>query len=198
MKHRLSSVITAAIVAVLSPLPGCSDNPEDNGAGGAGGTGAGSTTTSGVTSSTAGSSGSGGTDPTGSTSTSSSGGGDGGSTGSGDELPATLETLKQVIDLAPCAGAECHNGGMNPLQLPLDDDDKLYTNLTTRISVACGNIPVVNPGKPEESALIKILKGPCGQTLRMPVGCVEDTDPNCVPPSYMEAITKWIADGAQR
>ncbi|KYF96887.1 hypothetical protein BE20_58875 [Sorangium cellulosum] len=102
--------------------------------------------------------------------------------------------MKFVIENASCFGAGCHNDEMNPLNLKVDAE--LRTRLTTHVSKNCGNIPVVNPGKPEESALIKILEGPCGETMRMPLGCVNDGDANCVPPSYIEALSQWIADGA--
>jgi hypothetical protein len=99
-----------------------------------------------------------------------------------------------VITQAPCFGAGCHNDDQNPLNLRVDDD--LYTRLTTRISANCGNIPIVNPGQPDESALIKILEGPCGPTPRMPLGCVDDQDATCIPPDYIAAIEQWIAMGA--
>jgi hypothetical protein len=77
-------------------------------------------------------------------------------------------------------------------------DDQLHMRLTTRISANCGNIPVVNPSKPQESALVKILKGPCGTTPRMPVGCVNDGDGGCIPDDYIIAIEQWIANGAPK
>jgi len=79
----------------------------------------------------------------------------------------------------------------NPLSL--QDDANLYTNLTTHISQACGNIPVVNPCKPDESALIKLLQGPCGTTPRMPYQCAGD---GCIPANYIAAVSQWIANGA--
>ena len=38
-------------------------------------------------------------------------------------------------------------------------------------------------GSPQDSALVKLLKGPCGETERMPYNkCFEDTDEGCVRP----------------
>lgn len=179
MKYRSSSFIAAAIVAVLSPLAGCSDTPDDTGAGGAGGGGGSDSSVS---------SGS----PAGSTSSSTSG--VGGSTGSGNEIPPTFATVQFVIQSASCFGAGCHNDEMNPLDLQLNEE--LHTRLTTHISKNCGDLPIVNPGKPDESAFIKILKGPCGATPRMPIECVNDGDAKCVPNEYIDAIAQWIADGA--
>lgn len=133
----------------------------------------------------------------------STGGGDGGQTtggsdsgvsDSGSTVPATFDTLKFVITQVTCFGAGCHNDDQNPLNLRVDD--QLRTRLTSHISKNCGNLPVVNPGKPQESALLKILKGPCGPTARMPLGCVNDDDAMCVPADYIAAITQWIALGA--
>ena len=67
--------------------------------------------------------------------------------------------------VSACASAPCHGaGGMAPPVNPLtlQQDANLYTNMMTYVSHACGDIPLVNPGKPDESALIKILTGPCG------------------------------------
>jgi hypothetical protein len=113
---------------------------------------------------------------------------------SGSAIAATFDTLKFIITQTTCFGAGCHNDDQNPLNLRLDD--QLRTRLTTHISKNCGNIPIVNPGKPQESALLKILKGPCGPTARMPLGCVSDDDATCIPADYMAAITQWIALGA--
>jgi hypothetical protein len=84
-----------------------------------------------------------------------------------------------------------------PLALPPNDDQLLYTNLTSYISTACGNIKLVSPGDPAQSALPKILTGPCGMTPRMPYMCT-DKDGNCIPGEYVAAITRWIANGAPK
>ncbi|WP_437603933.1 hypothetical protein [Sorangium sp. So ce590] len=186
MKPRLSSFIAAAIIAILSPLPGCAETPDDTGGGGTGGSDPGSTSASGSTSSGVGAGGSGGA---GSTSASTGGGG---STGSGSEIEPTFETVKFVIENVTCFGAGCHNDDMNPLDLMINEE--LHTTITSHMSKNCG--PLVNLGNPQESALVKVLKGPCGSTPRMPLECVNDEDQACVPPDYIEAITQWIADGA--
>ena len=122
------------------------------------------------------------------------GGGWSGGTPGGDSVPATFETFKSVINQAPCLGAGCHNDDQNPLNLRVDD--QLYSRITARVSANCGNLPVVNPGKPQESALVRILQGPCGPTPRMPLGCVGDQDGSCIPAEYLAAIEAWIALGA--
>jgi len=101
-----------------------------------------------------------------------------------------------------CSAAPCHGvNGMappgRPLALPSNDDQLLYTNLTSYISTACGNIRLVNPCNPAASALPRILTGPCGMTPRMPYMC-SGPDGNCVPDEYIAAITQWIANGAPR
>ncbi|WP_437731322.1 hypothetical protein [Sorangium sp. So ce1335] len=186
MKLRLSSFIAAAIVAILSPLAGCSDNPDDTGVGGAGGSDGSGGSGGGVTSV--------GTTGSTSASTSATSGTGGGSTGTGNEIAPTFATVKSVIQMASCFGAGCHNDEMNPLDLQIDEE--LRARMVSHISEACGGIPIVNPGKPEESALIKILKGPCGDTPRMPIECVNEGDAKCVPDDYIQAMAQWIADGA--
>ncbi|WP_437302951.1 hypothetical protein [Sorangium sp. So ce388] len=188
MELRLSSFIAVAFVAILSPLAGCSDTPDDTGDGGGGGAGgseAGSTSASASTSSA------GGSGVTGSTSVSTSGAG--GSTGSGSGVEPTFETVKFVIENVTCFGAGCHNDDMNRLDLQVDGE--LHARLTSHITEDCG--PLVDTSNPQESALIKVLKGPCGSTPRMPLECINDGDAKCVPADYIEAMTQWIADGAQ-
>ena len=95
-----------------------------------------------------------------------------------------------------CISASCHAAGGtappdNPLSLSIDDN--LYTRLTTHISKNCGNVPVVNPGHPDQSALIKVLKEGCDPTPRMPYQCSGD---GCIPDDYIAAVAQWIADCA--
>ena len=109
-------------------------------------------------------------------------------------MEPSFGTLKFIINAAPCFGAGCHNDEQNPLDLRVDD--QLYARITSHVSTNCGSLPVVNPGMPQQSALIKILQGPCGMTPRMPLGCVEDQDATCIPADYIAALEQWIASGA--
>jgi hypothetical protein len=124
----------------------------------------------------------------------------GGSTDGGSAIPPTFETVKTVLRgggaVMPCSSAACHAVGsmappVNPLVLQNNAD--LYANMTSYVSKACGNMKLVNPGKPNESALIKILTGPCGMTPRMPYGCSTDA---CIPDAYVAALSQWIASCA--
>jgi hypothetical protein len=96
----------------------------------------------------------------------------------------------------PCAAAPCHAaGGMAPPGNPLtlQDTPALYANLTSYVAQDCGNIKLVTPGKPEDSALLKILRGPCGVVPRMPYMCSGDA---CIPDDYIAALSQWIANCA--
>lgn len=118
------------------------------------------------------------------------GGGSGGSGGAG--LAPTFATVKSIIQMS-CFGGLCHDLPENPLQLKVDD--KLYTTLTTHMTETCGI--VVKPGMPQDSALVKLLKGPCNGTDRMPFNmCFNDGDEGCVSPEEIAAIEQWIASGA--
>jgi hypothetical protein len=116
-------------------------------------------------------------------------------------IPPTFETLKLVLTGThpPCNAADCHGpGGPNKLQYWVKDDDKLYDTITHHVSIDCGNIPVVTPGHPERSALVKVLKGPCSTKVpQMPNGCTPEAN-NCLPPEYVAAIERWIALGAPK
>ena len=161
---------------ICSALLGCSSHLDDpGGAGGAAGL--------------AGSRGSGGASCTPS--------GTGGSSGS---IPPTFATVKLVLGgggaITPCAAAPCHAvGGMAPPANPLtlQDTPALYANLTSYVAKDCGNMKLISPGKPEESALLQILKGPCGAVPRMPYMC---SDQACIPDDYIAALSQWIANCA--
>jgi hypothetical protein len=104
----------------------------------------------------------------------------------------SFNTLKSIIPMS-CFGGLCHDLPENPLQLKLDD--KLYATLTSHVTEHCG--PVIKPGSPQDSAIIKLLKGPCGETDRMPFGkCFQDGDEGCISPDNIAALEKWIANGA--
>lgn len=114
--------------------------------------------------------------------------------------PATFDTVKMAMSdhgsVSACASAPCHGaGGMAPPVNPLNlqQDASLYANMMNYTSHACGDIPLVNPGKPDQSALIKILVGPCGSTIRMPFGCSGD---QCLSDAEIAAISQWIANCA--
>jgi len=131
--------------------------------------------------------------------------GSGGAAGSGGTGPAggaagapalqpTFEGMKTVIQ-AGCFGGLCHDLAEHPLKLKLDD--ALYGTLTTYTTEHCG--PLVKIGSPQESALVKLLKGPCGETERMPYGkCNQDGDEGCIPPATIAVIEQWIASGAPK
>ena len=101
-----------------------------------------------------------------------------------------------------CSAAPCHGvNGMappdRPLELPPNNDQQLYMNLTTYVSKACNDTKLVTPGNPAQSALVTILKGPCGVTPRMPYGCSAEAG-DCIPDEYIAAVAQWITNGAPR
>jgi hypothetical protein len=182
---------TGSGLALLLALGACSSEVETPSAsGGMAGTGttvAGAS--AGVPAATAGTtSGAGG-------SSSGGGGGAAGSAGSGGSAPQpTFEGVKIMIQ-GSCFGGLCHDLAEHKLKLKLDD--ALYTTLTTYSTKNCG--PLVKIGSPQESALIKLLKGPCGETERMPYGkCFQDGDEGCVSPATIAALEQWVMSGAPK
>jgi len=116
-------------------------------------------------------------------------------------IPPTFATLRFVLTgtMPPCNAADCHGpGGPNRLQYPVKEPARLYEVLTHHVSVECGNIPVVTPGDPRKSALMKVLRGPCSDKVpQMPNGCRPEQG-NCVPENYVAAIERWITLGAPK
>jgi len=176
MKHRTSKLALALALSVSAPLTGCAgsinDTPDGGGKGGSGGGGGSAVCVpSGGTSNDAG-------------------------------IDPSFATVKLVLSgggpIQPCAAAPCHAvGGMAPpppeMPLTLQDNAQLYTNMTSYVAAGCGNMKLIEPGKPEQSALISILSGPCGNVPRMPYQCADD---GCIPPEYIAAISQWIANCA--
>ena len=116
--------------------------------------------------------------------------------------PATFATVRAAFmgegAITSCASAPCHaTGSMEPppprIPLTLQNDSNLYHNVMSYTSANCGNVPLVNPGKPEESGLVKILSGPCVSTFQMPFGC---TGEQCFAADTIAAISAWIANCA--
>lgn len=126
----------------------------------------------------------------------SAGSGTGGSAG-GENYRPTLQTFRDFV-FPQCTGGLCHDlGPEHPFYFK--NDSTLYTALTTHFSMNC-NMPVITKGDPANSALIKLLKEPCGQTPRMPLDKCFDTDPQdseyCVKPPLLAALEEWIRRGA--
>jgi hypothetical protein len=121
----------------------------------------------------------------------------------GTPIMPTFCNFKWVmLNINPqCGGASpCHGvggGGLNPLEMPMKDDGALMRVLESTMSPDCGNIPIIKPGDPANSAMVKVLAGPCSTTVpQMPYGC-DPTSNNCVPADYQKAISDWIAGGAK-
>jgi hypothetical protein len=118
----------------------------------------------------------------------------------GETPPATFATVKSLLEgtlgAYGCTGVDCHREGSThtPMQLPLGDT--LYTTLTTHVSAECCNLKVVEPGYPARSALIRALKGSCGDVAQMPNHCIPGPEGDCLPSNYVEAIEQWVAAGA--
>jgi hypothetical protein len=204
MKLRASSFDAARAAAILCVV-GCSTTgPIEPGAGGS----AGAATAGGTAGQSSGGTGTG-------VGGSSGAGTAGASTGaagatnvdcaaySGTPIQATFCNFKWVmISINPqCGGAApCHGvggGGINPLEMPMHDDGALMRVLESTVSPDCGNIPIITPGDPSKSAMVKVLAGPCSTTVpQMPYGC-DPSSNNCVPADYQKAISDWIAAGAK-
>lgn len=179
-----------------------------NNAGGSGGSTARSNSASGGTWSTrSGSggntrgSGAGGTTSLGSASTTTGGV----STKTTNDIAPTFETVKTILteNVTSCVGSDCHGGHQGRLDLRVNEG--LLGRLTSSSSDLCG-MPIVDPGQPNNSALVKLLREGCGDVgancrvgteciPRMPIGCTEGTD--CIPEEYIKAVEQWIQDGAE-
>lgn len=119
-------------------------------------------------------------------------------------LPRTYEAVLQCVFKPGCQSSICH-GGEVPLLLidtwenfPRREDHSPYDTLAeTLLNYTvdhCSGSPLVDPGHPENSAIVKALGRQCDDPeWGMPDGC--STTP-CVPQEYIDFIAEWIAAGA--
>ena len=107
-----------------------------------------------------------------------------------------FETVRLMFEAAQCSGSNCHYGGKNHFQMG-KSADQLYTYMMSFKTLQCGKL--IDTANPAQSALVRYLRGPCGEIERMPsYKCFDDGDEQCVPEYYIQAIEQWIADGAPR
>lgn len=121
-----------------------------------------------------------------------------------ETLPRTYAAVRECVFEAGCASSICHAGEV-PLLLidtwegfPRRADHTQWDTLTETLLnhhvTHCANSPLVDPGHPENSAIIKALGRQCDDPeWGMPDGC--STTP-CVPQIYIDFIAEWIAQGA--
>lgn len=201
------------VLASLSACTGQLEPPTDGSGGalpGSGGAASGGVTSSGGAASggaATGGSSSGGAATGGVTSSGGSSSGGAGTGGDGEVdysmVPdgPTFMFFKKLVTLwnpNNCLGADCHGG--TPAHVSFVTDEGLYDRLLNTESENCLDessmpMPLVVPGDPQASALIKILKEPCGNAGRMPGGeCIEGSD--CLNAEYVQFLEEWISNGA--
>ena len=130
-------------------------------------------------------------------------GGAGGSGGAGGEPVAATPTF--VADVGPmlkqsCAFQSCHGGGSGGFNLPATDLQTMYALVVGQASRTLSGMPLVDPGKPENSFLLtkvegrqneldaRCVGGRCGGP--MPEGA------GLLPEEKRATLRAWIAAGA--
>lgn len=110
-------------------------------------------------------------------------------TPSGNEI--TLTQLQQNIFGAICTN--CHTGATAPRGLRLDSEENSYAFLVSHSADEIPTLMRVNPGKPDESYLIKKLEGAADIVgARMPLGGPYLSQ------EQIDQVRSWIANGAPR
>lgn len=89
----------------------------------------------------------------------------------------------------------CHVGPGTCSHAPdlQNDQGQLYETLTTWTSPKCGDRKLVDPGNPDNSAIVLSMEAECGDLLRMPYGCSVE---GCQADPYLPDLRQWILDGA--
>jgi hypothetical protein len=123
--------------------------------------------------------------------TSSSKGNSSASSSSASENAVTLAQLQQNIFGAICTN--CHTGANAPRGLRLDSEENSYAFLVNRSADEIPTLMRVNPGKPDDSYLIKKLEGSADIVgARMPLGGPYLSQ------EQIDQVRSWIANGAPR
>jgi mono/diheme cytochrome c family protein len=113
------------------------------------------------------------------------------SSSSTSENGVTLAQLQQTIFGAVCTN--CHTGANAPRGLRLDSDENSYAFLVNRAADEIPTLMRVNPGKPDDSYLIKKLEGTADIVgARMPLGGPYLSQ------EQINQVRSWIANGAPR
>lgn len=113
------------------------------------------------------------------------------SSSSAPENAVTLAQLQQNIFGAICTN--CHTGANAPRGLRLDSEENSYAFLVNRTADEIPNLMRVNPGKPDDSYLIKKLEGSADIVgARMPLGGPYLSQ------EQINQVRSWIANGAPR
>jgi len=121
-----------------------------------------------------------------------------------ETLPRTYAAVLQCVIKPGCATSICHGGTESLLLIdtwenfPRRPDHSTYDTLADTLLnqhiMRCADSPLVDPGHPENSALIKALSRACEDPeWGMPDGCHETP---CAPQGYLDFIGEWIAMGA--
>jgi hypothetical protein len=113
------------------------------------------------------------------------------------EVP-TFDDVAWLLNQS-CGNGICHvppgldNEGFEP-DLITTDYTTLYQQLMTYTVEECGNVPLITPGDPTNSAILKVTQKQCGD-LAMPDGCA--TEPSfCLFQEDIDILTAWVNAGA--
>lgn len=114
-----------------------------------------------------------------------------GSSSSAADDGVTLAQLQQTIFGAMCTN--CHTGANAPRGLRLDSEENSYAFLVNRSADEIPTLMRVNPGKADDSYLIKKLEGSADIVgARMPLGGPY------LAQEQIDQVRSWIANGAPR
>ena len=124
-------------------------------------------------------------------------GGDEG-TGGGAVRALTYDEVQYVVRMN-CATSLCHGGEVDLVLMDVDENfpketpyDTLYETMIYTSIPECGDVPLVVPGDPDGSAMIRLFRRECGE-LVMPDGAVGTPTVN----QYItDTFAAWIAEGA--
>lgn len=109
--------------------------------------------------------------------------------------PAGDPSFARVAELVEYYCVTCHVGPGTCSHAPdlQNDQGQLYETLTTWTSPKCGDRKLVDPGNPDNSAIVLSMESGCGELPRMPYGCAVE---GCQADPYLPDLRQWILDGA--
>lgn len=105
------------------------------------------------------------------------------------QQPARLSAIQETIFTPSCATSGCHAGANPPDGLLLTAGDA-YTNIVNVASVQMPSLSRVEPGNPDDSYLVRKIRGAGIVAGRMPLGRPSLSS------EEIDLIVRWVTEGA--
>lgn len=112
------------------------------------------------------------------------------------QKPPTLTNLEKGLFTVGCAYSACHSADGQAGNLNFEAED-LHSELMKHEMVTPTDMPLVDPGKPENSWLYEVTSNCKPESKVGPVSHMPRNSPTLLEPKVLAMIREWIANGAK-